>query len=79
MLTDELRAAGFADVRIRTLAQDATLSRDEALERIRGRYISTLTLIDEEEFAAGLERAERELPPTVHYRVVWNVLAADRG
>ena len=43
------------------LAPARELSRDEALERIRGRFISTLRLLDEAELAEGLARAEREL------------------
>ena len=77
-LADELRAAGFRDVRARTLRQHASLSRSEALERIRGRYISTLTLLDDDELAAGLARAESDLPPTVRHEIVWSVLAAHR-
>jgi hypothetical protein len=44
-LTAELENAGFSAVRIETLTQPGALSRPEALERIRGRYISTLNLI----------------------------------
>jgi SAM-dependent methyltransferase len=63
-LEEELRAAGF-EPRVVPLHQRAVRSRDWVLERIRGRFISTLQLLDEEEFAAGLARAERELPAEV--------------
>jgi SAM-dependent methyltransferase len=77
-LESELEAAGFTSVRTRTLLQHSTLSREHALERIRGRYISTLRLLDEETFAAGLERAERELPETIETRLEWAIVSADR-
>jgi SAM-dependent methyltransferase len=78
-LASELEAAGFADLRVRTLAQRARLTRDEALERIRGRYISTLQLLDGEAYATGLARAERGLPEELETRLDWAVLAAVRG
>jgi ubiquinone/menaquinone biosynthesis C-methylase UbiE len=77
-LEAELAAAGFTGARTRLLPQHGTLSRDDALERIRGRYISTLRLLDDETFAAGLERAERELPETIETRLEWAVVLADR-
>ncbi len=78
-LAAELEAAGFAFVRTRTLRQRARLSRADALERIRGRYISTLRLLDDETFAAGLARAERELPEEIETPLEWAVLTAEAG
>lgn len=77
-LEGELERAGFRSVRTTPLRQRARLTRAAALERIRRRYISTLRLLDEDEFAAGLERAEQELGESVDYTVDWLVLAADR-
>lgn len=77
-LAAELSRAGFAPGRPRSLRQQATLGREDALERVRGRYISTLRLLDDAEFSAGLERVERELPDTVETTIDWVVLAADR-
>jgi hypothetical protein len=66
---NELRDAGFPDVRLVHLDQQATLTRDEALERIHGKHISTFDLISDEEYKAGLERAEREVPARVDYQI----------
>jgi ubiquinone/menaquinone biosynthesis C-methylase UbiE len=77
-LADELREAGFESVRTRTLTQRVRLSRDDALERIRGRYISTLRLLDDAAVDAGLARAERELPEQIESVLEWAVLAAYR-
>jgi ubiquinone/menaquinone biosynthesis C-methylase UbiE len=76
VLTEELSAAGFERVQVRTVLQRTSLDRELALERIRGRYISTLRLLDEDAFAGGLARAERELPATVDSSLEWAVVTA---
>jgi SAM-dependent methyltransferase len=76
-LERELGAAGFAEVRTRILKQRGRVRREEALERIRSRFISTLRLIDEDEYRAGLARAERELPAVVRPEYAWLVVTAD--
>ncbi|MGI8421377.1 MAG: hypothetical protein ACR2MU_03815, partial [Gaiellaceae bacterium] len=67
-----LAAAGF-EPRLIRLDHPAEVTRDEALERIRNRYISTLELLEEDEYLAGLERAEAELPERIAYEVRWLV------
>ena len=73
-LTAEL--AEFAEVRLTRLSQTGSLTRETALERIRGKHISTFDLISDEEYEAGLARAERELPEQVDYRVEWLIAVA---
>jgi ubiquinone/menaquinone biosynthesis C-methylase UbiE len=75
---DELTAelAGFAEVRLTRLSQSGSLTREDALERIRGKHISTFDLISEEEYETGLARADRELPEQIDYRVEWLVAVA---
>jgi hypothetical protein len=51
--------------------------RATALARIRGRHISTFDLLDEDEIRAGTERAARELPERVEYRLEWLIAVAD--
>ena len=75
-LREELAAAGFAAVRATGLRQQGSLDRDAALQKIRGRHISTFDLIGEAEYRAGLERAERELPDGVEYALDWVVVVA---
>lgn len=77
-LAMELGAAGFANVHIRHLVQKGRLARAEALERIEGRYISTLRLLSDRAVAEGLARAERELPDPVEDDREWLVVTADR-
>ena len=76
MLAAELLEAGFEDTRSASLAHAFSISRDEALARIRGRHISTFQLLSEDEYAAGLARAERELPERVDFTQHWLVLSA---
>jgi ubiquinone/menaquinone biosynthesis C-methylase UbiE len=76
-LAEELREAGLVP-RVVRLSQQAEIGRAEALERIRGRFISTLRLLDEEEFDQGLTRAEQELPERVAYELEWAVALATR-
>jgi ubiquinone/menaquinone biosynthesis C-methylase UbiE len=75
-LVRELEEAGFAEITTRRLLQRGLLTREQALERIRGRYISTLRLLDEEAFAVGLERAERELPAEIETSLEWAIVVA---
>ncbi|HEX6701572.1 MAG TPA: methyltransferase domain-containing protein [Gaiellaceae bacterium] len=75
-LRRELREAGFVEVRALRLSQTRTIDRETALERIRGRHISTFDLLDETEIEAGLKRAVAELPEEVEYGLEWLVVVA---
>ena len=70
-------AAGFAEPETRRLTLTKTLTREEALGRLRGRFISTLHLLSEEELAAGIVAAER-LPDRFETTLDWLVLAAEK-
>ena len=76
-LERELCEEGFGAVRTERLNQEARLSRADALERIRRRWISTLRALSEAEFDRGLVAAEAGLPPEVSYRVEWLVVSAE--
>ena len=76
-LEADLRAVGFERVTIHRHVEAGSLTRDEALERIRNRFISTLRLLDEAELAQGLARAERELPSVVGFERPWLIAVAE--
>lgn len=76
VLQDELQEAGFGSVRLLSVTQSASIGRDSALERVRGRFISPLQLLDEEEYQAGLERMEKELPEHNEYGLEWVIAVA---
>jgi len=77
-LRAELADTGFSDVSVRRIRQQTTLTREEALARLRGRYISTLHLVDEEAYRAGVERAEATLPETVESELDWAIVGATK-
>jgi ubiquinone/menaquinone biosynthesis C-methylase UbiE len=77
-LRAELMQAGFVGTRVVPVRQQATAVRDAVLQRVRARHISTLQLLDEDEYAAGLDRLERELPGVVAYTSNFLVVTAER-
>jgi SAM-dependent methyltransferase len=77
-LTDELRAAGVSAVSTTRLTVPRSWSREYALARIRERYASTFDLLSEDEYLAGLARAERELLDPVSYTLESLVIRGDR-
>lgn len=76
-LRAELEAAGFRPPRVAKLHQELSVDRETVLRRIRGRHISTFQLLDEGEIAAGLARAERELPRKVDYTTDYLIVVAE--
>jgi ubiquinone/menaquinone biosynthesis C-methylase UbiE len=78
-LEAELLEAGFARVEVLRHSQRGSHNRAEALERIRKKHISTFDLIPDDEYEAGLARAERELPERVEYAIEWLVVVASAG
>lgn len=66
-LERELAATGFHRTEVARLAVPRAYSRETALAKIRGRHISSFDLLSDDEYAAGLARAERELPDAVEY------------
>jgi ubiquinone/menaquinone biosynthesis C-methylase UbiE len=77
-LAAELEGAGFTRARVESLVQHDSISREEALDRIRGRYISTLQLLSTEELSEGTARAADELPAVVLLELRWAIVTATR-
>jgi SAM-dependent methyltransferase len=77
-LEAELRAAGFAAVRLIPHTRRETISRESALTKLRGRHISTFDLLEPEEYERGLARAEAELPEEVRTELHWLLAIATR-
>ena len=53
------------------------MTRQVAIARIRGKHIATFDLISDDEYEAGVARAERELPERVDYRQEWLIAVAE--
>jgi ubiquinone/menaquinone biosynthesis C-methylase UbiE len=60
-LTSELARAGFADVRVEVRDEPRRIDIAEVVDRVRGRYISTLSLLPPLEYRLGLQRLEEML------------------
>lgn len=78
VLEQELQAAGFRSVRLTRFTQREEVAKEFLLARIRGKHISTFQLIDDDEYRAGLERAERELPERALNTLDWLLATARR-
>ncbi len=78
-LADDLAAAGFGDVTSEHISARQTITRKHALDRIRGRHISTFDHLGADELSEGTSRAERELPAEVEVRLEQLVVAAVLG
>jgi len=61
-LTGELSRAGFADTTAQRRTRTMRFTRDRALAMLRGRFASSFAVISDDEYQAGLARAEREMP-----------------
>lgn len=78
-LAGELHDAGFTEVFVDGFEIQRQFSRDFGLERLRGRYGSTFDLLSAEEYEAGVERAESELPDPVSYVDRWLLVVGSRS
>jgi SAM-dependent methyltransferase len=80
-LSAGLAAAGLAEVTVRTVRQRLALEPERVLERVRGRYISTLHLLDAAEYRRGLAQLEHDLDgrsQPLAAELVWALVTARR-
>jgi ubiquinone/menaquinone biosynthesis C-methylase UbiE len=77
-LERDLRAAGFATVAAHPSPLRLSRTREQALAMLHGRFASSFALMDEDEIAAGIERAEAELPPVVETTLARLIVVATR-
>jgi SAM-dependent methyltransferase len=77
--------AGLSGVAVTPVTQQLQLQPEHLLERVRGRYISTLHLIPQDEYRAGLARLEEDLagrsepvPAELHWALVTGRRPAQR-
>ncbi len=75
-LGEALVDAGFGSLALTRHSQRATITREQAIERIQQRHISTFDLLEADEVEQGTQRAMNELPPTVEYGIEWLVAVA---
>jgi ubiquinone/menaquinone biosynthesis C-methylase UbiE len=72
----QLGGAAFSSVRFLRRSQRASMTREQALERIEHRHISTFDLLDPDEVRRGTQLAMKELPATVEYPIEWLIAVA---
>jgi SAM-dependent methyltransferase len=82
LLERELLEAGLDEVSERAVRGHLRLEPAELLERVRGRYMSTLHLLGEDEYQSGLERLERDMAgrtAAVEAELVWSLTVGRRA
>ena len=77
-----LRRAGFASVAVEVEQEAGTLAVEDVIDRVRGRYISTLSLVAPLKYRLGLQRLEElrtlDAGRRIPYRLEWAILTATR-
>lgn len=66
VLREELAEAGFSGIALAEVSRSVPRGGAEHLEKVRGRFISTLELVPESEFHAGLKSMEAQLAADGH-------------
>jgi len=83
VLSDELRRAGLVRIRVDVRVEVRHMEIAEVVDRVRGRYISTLALLPPLEYRLGLQRLEEMLAQdrtiTLSQRSEWAILTAQPG
>jgi SAM-dependent methyltransferase len=81
-LTSQLRRAGFGEVRVELRVEPRRIDIAEVVDRVRGRYISTLSMLPPLEYRLGLQRLEEMLAQdrsiTLVQRSEWAIITARR-
>jgi SAM-dependent methyltransferase len=81
-LERELATAGFAPVRTDIDVDEGEVSLGTVVDRVRGRYISTLSLLPPVEYRLGLQRLEEMIASDPHqsltHRFEWALITADK-
>jgi ubiquinone/menaquinone biosynthesis C-methylase UbiE len=81
ILTGELEDAGFRHAAVERISQPISAEPGDVLERVRGRYISTLHLLPPDEYADGLARLEHDVAAgraAFAYSLEWALVTATR-
>src|SRR5437016_4409267 len=80
VLSDELRRAGLARIRVELREEVRRMEIAEVVDRVRGRYISTLAMLPPLEYRLGLQRLEEMLAQdrtiALSQRSEWAIISA---
>lgn len=78
----ELNAGGFAGATIERISMPVSSHGPDIVERVRGRYISTLALVPDDEYRDGLARLEQDVAggrDAFEHQLEWALITATRG
>jgi len=79
-LTEELRRAGLPEIRVEVHEEVRRMEIADVVDRVRGRYISTLGMLPPLEYRLGLQRLEEMLAQdrtiTLSQRSEWAIITA---
>ena len=82
VLSAELRRAGFEEVRVQVMDEPRQLDIADVVDRVRGRYISTLAMVPPLEYRLGLQQLEEMLAQDRSIRLTqrseWAIITARR-
>jgi SAM-dependent methyltransferase len=82
VLSAELRRAGFEEVRVQVMDEPRQLDIADVVDRVRGRYISTLAMLPPLEYRLGLQQLEEMLAQDRSIRLTqrseWAIITARR-
>jgi SAM-dependent methyltransferase len=78
-LEHDLHRAGFARCTWARRTLFCSFSKGVALQKLRERHVSTFVLLDDAEYRADVEQAERDLPDPVEYTQQTLFVSAERG
>jgi SAM-dependent methyltransferase len=80
VLAAELRRAGFVELQVEVRDETRRMPLAEVVDRVRGRYISTLSMLPPLEYRLGLQRLEELLAEdrgaTLTQRSEWAIISA---
>ena len=76
LLSTELKTAGFLAVRSTSFQERKIYDRERALLMLHGRFASSFALMSDDEYRAGLDRAQHELPDRVESVTEISILSA---
>ena len=82
VLSSELNALGFSDVRVEPFEQTGAVDRQRAAEQLRAGHVSTIHLLPPDQVAAAIDRLEREAAagePPLTTTLRWQLLVALAG
>ena len=78
LLENILGDLGF-QIEKQVFEDDATISKNDAIESIKNRSLSSLSAMSEEELKEGIEEVERNYGDFIYYKQIWEMIIAQKN